>query len=74
MLLIKCKCGCLFTVKDDASPVLPATSFCCQNCGSKVMYLPNRYTLSDIKNDFSDAEMTVQKIPDDADITVTFKA
>jgi hypothetical protein len=74
MLLVKCKCGCFFTVKDDTSPAPQQPYLYCQNCGAKVLYSQNKYTLSDLKSDFSDAGMTVQKIPDDADITITFKA
>lgn len=73
MLLIKCKCGCLFTIKDNTIPNPPGY-LRCQNCGIKVPYYPDRYELSSIQSEFNKAEMTVQKIPDDSDITVTFKA
>lgn len=73
MLLIKCKCGCHFTVKDDTihsqSPYL-----ICQNCRNKVQYAPDRFESSLTLSFFKEAEMTIQKIPDDADITITFKA
>ncbi len=73
MLLIKCKCGCLFTIKDDTIPKPPGY-LSCQNCGVKVPYYPDRYELTLIKKGFNEAGMTVQKIPDDAEITITFKA
>jgi hypothetical protein len=73
MLLIKCKCGCLFTIKDDTSPS-PSPYLKCQNCNTRVQYSPDSYELSLIKNDFAEAGMTVQKIPDNADFTITFKA
>lgn len=74
MLLFKCKCGCLFTTKDDAVPPDRQQRFHCQSCGAGLLYLPNNHALSEFKNDFAEAGMTVQKIPDNADITVTFKA
>lgn len=72
MLLIKCKCGCLFTTKDDVVPI--SSYLTCQGCSKAVQYLPGHDDFLRFKSYFSDAGMTVQKIPDDADITVTFKA
>lgn len=72
MLLIKCKCGCLFTIKDDSVPN-PSPYLKCQGCGVRVQYTTYR-ELPEILKDFSDVGMTIQKFPDDADITITFKA
>lgn len=74
MLLVKCSCGCLFTVKDDAIPTNGHIYTKCHNCENEVEYYPNNWSLQAVKSAFSQANMTVQKIPDDAKITITFDA
>lgn len=72
MYLIKCKCGCFFTVGDDKQP--DSHNYECQNCGNEVKFAPKIRDYSITMKCFQEAEMTIQKIPDDADITITFKA
>ena len=59
MFLIKCKCGCFFTVKKEN---LATDFYQCQSCKNKIPV--STYTL--------DTNDTISHIPDNAKITVTF--
>ena len=70
MLLVKCSCGCMFTVKyprEDRKDILLRCSNCDKSCEI------GRWTeLSQIPDRLAKSEMCVQVIPDDAKINVTF--
>lgn len=70
MVLIKCKCGCFFTIKD--SDILNTKRFRCQSCDNNVFVNDYECGLKDVQQAFSESEMTLQKIPDNAKITITF--
>lgn len=71
MYLFKCECGCVFTVK---SLKLESTAyFKCQNCG-KDFSLSRHIECDEFKQRLKDIGMTLQIIPDDAKITVSFEA
>lgn len=69
MFLIKCKCGCFFTLKnqglDHSFPV-------CQNCGNKIR-IAKITELGECLNGFDGAE-SINFIPENATIKVTFDA
>lgn len=70
MYLLKCDCGCVFTVKD----ILPNSSTCftCQNCG-KYFNLFKHIECDRLKQELDSIGMKIQVIPDDAKITVSFE-
>lgn len=70
MLLVKCKCGCLFSIKETS---LSPYNLQCQNCKEKIHLWDNSNVLESAK-EFLEAGITVSAIPDDAKITVTFDA
>lgn len=66
MFLFKCKCGCFFSVKK-----VPERSVFCQNCGQAVPASP--YTsLRDLAAVAEKSGYSIQLIPDDANINVSF--
>lgn len=70
MYLIKCKCGCSFTVKEDA--LSENRNLICQNCKAQIPLL----SISELmdKKEIEKAALSVSYIPDNAKITVTFDA
>ncbi len=69
MFLVKCKCGCLFILKENDLKdfLLP-----CPNCKSKIAL--NTYTSLAESQQLSEQVESVNYIPDNAKITVTFDA
>ena len=68
MFLIKCDCGCIFTVKKEA---LSQYKLRCQNCKKEIRFYDISNVLESSKELFDDG-LTISAIPDDAKITVTF--
>ena len=69
MLLIRCSCGCLFTVKELSR----FASLICQNCGANIPLTPQT-DLKDYISLSASSGFSVSMIPDDAEIDVSFKA
>lgn len=74
MLLFKCSCGCLFTTKDKIISAGRYTTVTCWSCGASAHYCPETQSQKEIEEELSKEGLTVQKVPDDAKITVTFDA
>lgn len=69
MIIVKCSCGSLFTFAE--STINTKRWISCQGCGSKAYYNPEEsinYTVAEMSKVFA----SVQKIPNDAKLTVTF--
>ena len=75
MFLIKCKCGCFFTIKAESLKTLERQSgehkLCCPNCAAEIP-LGAGTEIGDAKN-LAEATQSVSYIPDHAKITVTFE-
>lgn len=69
MLLFKCSCGSFFTLQTPSA--VSSTMRKCPNCGQAISWY---YTmeLRDLQPELQKTGMTMQIIPDDAKITVTF--
>lgn len=73
MFLIKCKCGCFFTIKAERlkearvpdQPILP-----CPNCGVDIPL--GQHSSIEKFSKLNDGTQSVSYIPDNAKITVTF--
>ena len=65
MFLIKCKCGCIFTVKS-----VERHSLTCQNCKESVPF----FKQMPVSDAFLIDGIEIRAIPDNAKITVTFDA
>lgn len=68
MLLIKCKCGCFFTMKTDS---LTRGACRCQNCGADIPLLSS-FTIEELEMELSKVGASVQSFPDNGKITVEF--
>ena len=71
MFLIKCQCGCFFTINQKL-PVV-RNEFTCQSC-KKSISLCNSLSSKEVQCELEKAGMTLQVIPDNAKITVSFEA
>ncbi len=69
MFLVKCKCGCLFTLKESA---LNDFKLFCPNCKNKIDL--NAYTSLVEHQNLPEQVESVSYIPKNAKITVTFDA
>lgn len=69
MVLIKCKCGCLFTVQNKILDGSGYKTFTCQNCDSKVRSSALS-PLCDFRHDLAEAGFSVHVLPDNAQIDV----
>lgn len=69
MYLVKCKCGCFFTVKEDA--LLENRNLICQNCKAQIPLLSTSELID--KKEIEKTALSVSYIPDNAKITVTFE-
>ena len=68
MYLIKCGCGCFFTVKD-----LSHQDLTCQNCWKNIHL--RRYTnFGESERIEYDSSVLFRVSPDDAEISITFNA
>ena len=67
MYLVKCKCGCLFTLKE-----ISGSKRKCPNC-NEVFPLLSYFEIDDLQKMPSSAGFTVQLIPDSAKLSVTFE-
>lgn len=71
MFLIRCKCGCLFTVTEKS--FLGNYKLVCQNCRSVVPF--EKYdSLSEVEEKTSRAGFSVEVVPDNTKFTVSFDA
>ena len=69
MLLIKCSCGCFFTLKEQGLDNTRAKK--CQNCG--LLFELDKYTnFCTILDELSPKKLEVSQIPDDAKISVSY--
>ena len=67
MFLVKCKCGCFFTLKkDDLKNPCPV----CPNCRTKIPI--DAYVSVAEDQGLSKVTSSISYIPDDAKITITF--
>lgn len=71
MYLFKCECGCVFTVKNLKHD--SEIHFKCQNCGKGFSSF-NHIECDQFKQRIKAIGMTLQVIPDNAKITVSFEA
>jgi hypothetical protein len=69
VLLFKCSCGCVFSIKDDLTP--DKSCLKCQSCGNVLTFNPD-YELRELNKYPAESSMTVHKIPDSAKIEVSF--
>ena len=67
MFLIKCKCGCVFTITADA---LDGSRLSCQNCKRKID--SDAFMSPEKRPDLLKQFDSVSYIPENAKITVTF--
>lgn len=70
MFMVKCKCGCFFTVTKQAVSRNP---FRCQNCKEDIFFTDVSNILESSPQ-FDEAGIAIRSIPDTAKITVTFDA
>ena len=70
MFLLKCSCGCFFTLNPPVENRWGTTRKC-PNCGKDIIWY-NSLEISAMDSFLKEAGMTMQIIPDDAKITVTF--
>lgn len=71
MFLLKCSCGCFFTLKPPSENRWGTTRRC-PNCGKTVTWYSS-LELCELDKAVADAGMTMQIIPDNAKLTVTFE-
>lgn len=69
MMIVKCSCGCLFTLKETS--INSKRWISCPECGNKFYFDPER-CISDTISECSKNFDSVQKVPDNAKLTVTF--
>ena len=69
MFLVKCKCGCFFTIKAES---LSTAWLSCQNCSARIPFVKG--TEIGECRDLLNATESISCIPDNAKITVTFDA
>jgi hypothetical protein len=50
MIVVKCKCGCHFTLKNEAF-LSHDTAYTCQNCGRLIHFHPQDYLQSTLSTD-----------------------
>lgn len=70
MFLLKCSCGCFFTLKSSTDRW--GTTKKCPNCGNSTAWY-STLELDELDRAVKDSGMTLQIIPDDAKVTVTFE-
>jgi hypothetical protein len=70
MILVKCKCGCHFTVSDET--FLKRSNLACMNCSNGVKFTQNT-RLDTLADDLKDSGMDIYRLPDDAEIKITLK-
>lgn len=73
MLLVKCKCGCFFTLKEESLIKNNNHALRCINCKEMIGFTEFSNVYEDFKK-LSGSGISVRAIPDDARITVTFDA
>lgn len=71
MYLLKCKCGSVFTIKCNNTEYPEYIK--CPNCGISTSVNAS-IECRDLKHRLDSIGMTLQVIPDDAKITVSFEA
>ena len=71
MYLFKCKCGCLFTIK--GFPQTGTKHAKCNECGNSVS-IYRELDQAELADALAKSGMTMQIIPENAKITVTFDA
>lgn len=71
MLLIKCKCGCCFTLKEESLEEQKRDSLTCQNCRKKVKIL-YECDLEDIYS-FKNSDFELYRIPNNFTVNAQFE-
>lgn len=69
MIMVKCSCGCFFTLKEQGLEDTRAKR--CPNCGS-TFELDKFTSLENISKELSLKKIEVSQIPDDAKISVSY--
>lgn len=77
MILVKCKCGCFYTISSDNLQVYPdelhPTERICQSCGQSHTFDPKEVFLLALPgNTDKESPYEIEIIPDNAKITITF--
>lgn len=72
MFLIKCKCGCFFTLKEAELMKDGIQKLNCPNCKKQISF--NQFTSLRDNQDLPEQIDSITRIPDHAKITVTFDA
>lgn len=72
MLLVKCKCGCHFTLSNDWVQKIRKNPTC-PNCLECIPFDPHA-EVCNTQTGLEQAGATVSAVPDDAKFTVTFDA
>ena len=65
-MLFKCSCSCFFSIKEIRSDAP-----CCPNCGEYAR-MTDYTRFSTLKDGMTESGMTVQMIPDNARVQVSF--
>ncbi len=71
MLLVKCACGCTYTIFEEK--VKTAQWIHCPQCDERT-YVGNNCTPADLIHQLSKNSSAIQKVPDSAKITISFDA
>ena len=69
MMIVKCSCGWLLTGRDTS--INSKRWISCPECGNKFYSDPDR-CMYDMISEYSEKFDSVQKVPDNAKLTVTF--
>jgi len=69
MYIFKCKCGCMFTINSFKRDIVTHPK--CQNCGAAVSIF-DEIEQAELFAALDKSGMTMQSVPDNAKITVTF--
>ena len=72
MLLVKCSCGCFFSISDKVA-ASDRVRLQCQNCGKKLL-IESIMEKGAYDDAFADAGMKAFTIPDGAEVQVRFNA
>ena len=77
MILVKCECGCFYTIKTNNLLTFPdethPTEHVCQNCGQRHVFdLDILFAKTSSKSTEQNCPYEIELVPDNAKITVTF--
>lgn len=72
MLLIKCKCGCYMTLKDDIFSKKQHRTITCQNCLKQTSLLDETNPF-ELKVNLSNSDFEVYCVPDNSTLKTSFE-